>query len=557
MAAAPNVDTYHWDTVYVASFEAVNAAIKKNGSFPSSFDYTDTGTGVAINGVWSDWALGLGGSGSLIQMQTSIASGSATGLNETADLTGGVLTIQFELEQVVDADAKVSDPTAKPGTGVPTAQRFPQKAVGNTGSNQVVTVVAVSFPNLDPTKAPILNDILQTLFQGYFNAHLGDIQATFHVMMINEVADQDSFQWLKPSASGYAVAGPSKNKTLSNTVFGALAMTDGGTIGPLQELSVDIAALQGLADGANSAFVISPEKVTEHMLLNGAICTIQGSKASDFTISDSGLNIVNSKDLIWGNFQTENGIISPKIKAGDFLMRMDGDHVHLEISNASYSPSAGITVYMNLEQDFGFNTVKRQDNKYIFIPDTKSFGNPTIHSNVEVSEGLKIAEIVIGVVGGIAALAGGISAVADVLTSTATTAVVSETEATIDISSDIMESASSELTDEEWEEINLDSSDDADEGVTDPDNAAQVQKGSFLKSTQFRTYCGITAAIAGVTAAGMAVAGPVTSMEYDKIPAFDDFAANILGASQFPAMENYELLGASLRTSLVASIKLS
>lgn len=557
MAVAPNVDTYHWDTVYVASFDVLNAAIRKSGSFPSAFNYTDTATGVAIKGAWSDWALSLEGSGSLVQMKTTIANGSATGLGETADLSAGTLTIQFELEQVLDTGTSVTDPTAKPGTGRPKAQRFPQTASGNADGSQTVTVVGKSFPNLDPARSPVLNDILQTIFQNYFNAHLGDIKATFHLMMINEVADKDGFQWVKPSAIGYAVGGPSRGGTLSNTAFGVLAMTDGGTIGPLQEQSVDIAALVGLANGANSAFVISPEKVTKHMLLKGAVTTIQGSRESDFSISDSGLNIVNKNDLTWGNFQTKDGVISPRIKAGNFLMRMDGDHIHLEISNASYSPSAGITVYMNLEQDFGFSTVKRDDGKYIFIPDTKSFGNPNIHSNVEVSKGLKIAEIVIGVVGGIAALAGGISAVADVLTSAAATAVVSETEATVDITADAIESASSDLSDEEWEEINLDSSEDADEGVGDPLNADQVQKGSFLKSTQFRAYCGFTAAIAGVTAAGMAVAGPVTSLEYGKIPAFDDFAANVLGASRFPVLENYQLLGASLRTSLVASIKLS
>lgn len=550
--STPNVDTYHWDTVYVASFDVLNAAIKKSGSFPSQFDYTDADTGVVIKGVWSDWALSVGGSGSLIQMQTAIASGTATGTGETADLAGGNLTIQFELEQVLYTGKTTPDPTAKPGSGVPKAQRFPQ-----AGSNQV-DVIATSFPNLDPKKAPILNDILQTIFKNYFNAHLGDIQATFHVMVINEVADKDGFQWIKPSAASYAVGGPSKNKTLSNTAFGVLSMTDGGSIGPLQEQSVDIGALVGLADGANSAFVISPEKVTRHMLLKGAITTIQGSKESDFSISDSGLNIVTANDVTWGHFKLENGsIISPQIKAGNFLMRMDGDHVHLEISNASYSPSAGITVYLNLEQDFGFKTVKRDDGKFIFIPDVKSFGNPKIHSNVEVAEWLTITEIVIGVVGGIAALAGGISAVADLLSAAAETTITSGTNAIIDITEDSFTDIEGDLDEESWLKINDKPAQDTDNGIGEPNNPAQVQTGSFLKSTQFRTYCGLTAAIAGLSAAGMAVAGPATSRNYDKIPPFDDFAENVLGASHFPVLENYELLGAALRTSLVASIKLS
>src|SRR5215216_3103214 len=523
----PNVNTYHWDTVYVASLEVLNTAIQQTGSFPSKFDYKDTPTGVAINGAWSNWALGVEGSGGLIQMQTAIASGTATGVSETADLTNGTLTIQFELEQIGYSGKTVPDPTAKPGTGTPTAQRFPQ-----AGSNPV-NVVATSFPNLDPNKAPILKDILQTIFQNYFNAHLNDIKATFHVMMINEVADKDGFQWVKPSAVSYAVGGPSKNKTLKNTAFGILAMTD----------------------GANSAFVISPAKVTKHMLLKGAVTTIQGSQESDFSISDSGLSIVTAKDLTWGHFKLESGsIISPTIKAGDFLMRMDGDHVHLEINNAAYSPSRGITVYLNLEQNCGFKTVKREDGKYIFIPDVNSFRNPKIHSNVQVAEWLTITDIVIGVVGGIAALAGGISAVADLLAGAADTVISSSTDAIVDITEDSFTDIENDLDEESWLKINDKPAQDADDGINAPNNAGQVQSGSFLKSTQFRTYCGLTAAIAGLTAAGMAVAGPVTSKIYSKIPPFDDFAANVLGASQFPVLQNYDLLGASLRTSLVASI---
>jgi hypothetical protein len=546
----PNVDTYHWDTVYVASFEVLNAAIKQSGSFPSQFDYTDS-TGVVIKGVWADWALSLGGSGSLIQMQTTIASGTATwnALNLTGDLTGGIVPIQFNLEQVVFTGQTQPDPTAKPGTGTPKAQQFPQ----SNGSQ--VTVLTPTFPNLSPGA---LKDMLQAIFQNYFNAHLGDIKATFNVMIIGQTADTDGFQWLKPNAGSYAVGGPDRNKTLANTAFGALAMTDGGSIGPLQAQSVDISALVGLADGANSSLVISPEKVTRHMLLKGAVTTIQGSKETDFSISDSGLNIVTANDLTWGHFKLKNGsIISPKIKAGDFLMRMDGDHIHLEINNAAYSPSAGINVYLNLEQDFGFQTVKREDGKFVFIPDLKSFGKAKIHSNVQVAEWLKITEIVLGVVGGIAALAGGISAVADLLAAGADAVVSTSTDLVVDITEDVVENAENSLTEDDWILINDTASKDVDAGIAQAGDSGWVQAGNFLKSNQFRVFCGFSAALAGIPAAAMGIATAATSQNYNDIPPFDDFAANVLGASQFPVLTKYELLGAKLRNSLVASIKLS
>lgn len=554
MSAAPNVDTYHWDTVYSATYDVVNASIKANNTFPATFAL-NAPEGVDISGDWDDWALSVGGSGADVQMTCTVKSGSVKAMGLTGDLSGSTIVIQFALENVLGG-SPVTDPTAKPGTGQ--ASRLQTKLTGE-GAVPAIAVIgaACTFPNLDPATFGLILDALPGVFGKYFNANVDAFQHVFHVMMINEEADKDGFTWIKPSATSYAVAAPAKGATTANSVFGVLALVDNGQIGPLQEQSVDIAALFGLPEGANSAFAISAPKVTQHMLLNGAVSTIQGSKVSDFQINDAGLNIVNVNKLVWGNFQTDNGVISPTIEAGDFLMRVDGDSILLEITNAHYETSPGVTLHMNITQRFGFSTVKREDGKYVFIPDITSFGNPNITTNVSVSEGMEIAEIVIGCVGIVAALAGGVSALASAFSDAADAAVTSSTEAVITITEDAAQDAVNSMSEEELSQVNEEAAQSADDGVANADDPNVVQKGSFLKSTQFRTFCGIAAGVAGATTGGMALAGPLTKKAYGEIPAFDDFAANVLGASKWPETKNYELLGASFRNSLVCGIKLT
>lgn len=555
MSKTPNVDTYHWDTVYSASYDVVNAAIKKHNTFPESFSFKSP-EGVDIAGEWEDWELSVGGSGADIQMVCKVKSGSVEAMDLKGDLAGSELRIQFNLESVVgDDEDAFKDPTAKPGRGTPNVLQTNLEGSDGVSAISVLDTACV-FPKLDPKTFGLILDALPGVFGKYFNANKEDFKHVFHIMMINEEADKDAFAWIKPSAVGYAVAAPGMRPTTATSVFGVLAMVDGGKIGPLQEPSVDIASLAGLPEGANSAFVISAPKVTKHILLPGAIATIQGSKASDFKLSDNGLNITNANKLTWGHFDTGHGTHSPVIDPGNFLMRLDGDHVLVEITNAHFSTSPGITLHMNMTQRFGFKTVKREDGKFVFIPDIKSFGKPSLTTNVSVSKGMEIAEIVIGSVGIVAALAGAGSGLASALTGAAETSVASATEGVVTMSEDAITSASESLSETELSSINDEAADNVDSGLAEADNANFVQRGSFFKTTQFRVFAGLTAALTGVVAGSMAIAKPVTDRMYKDIPAFDDFAANVLGASKWPMTEDYELLGAGLRNALVCGIKL-
>jgi hypothetical protein len=541
-----SVSTFGWDTAYIAPFPIVNKAIMAQKSFPTAFNYTDA-TGITISGKWLSWQLSPGGAGQDVQMTCVVQTGTATGIGQPGDLTNSSLVIQVNLKAVA-ATQPVNDPTAKPGTG--NSQALVVDTSGK-GADPAVSVISSSYPKVTSV---VLQDLLAAVFKNYFNANIGQFNHVFAVMNLNSVADKDGFQWLKPTAYQYAVAAP-ENGLLEQSAFGLIAMVQNHQVQPSMQQAVDVRALSNLPSGANSAFVISESMVAQNMLLNGAIATIQGSKASDFVFSADGLSVTNGNDLVWGHFKKKDGgIISPTIAKNNFVMRADDTYVYLEIANATYEPSLGVTVHMNLTQKFTYNTVKAKNGNYVFIPDIKGLGNPNMSSNVSLSEGLQITEIIIGVVAAVAGLLCAASAIGSAIADAMAVATdVGENTANLVLDAediaDIIADNSEGLAEE-----NGAGADSADEGAADPGNPALQQACGIFTSTQFRVAVGLISAIAGAAAGGIGVAKAINAMEYDDIPPFDTFAANCLGASVWPGLADYKLIGASFRSSLVIAL---
>jgi hypothetical protein len=544
-----SVSTLQWDSAYMASFDVVNKAIENQQSYPQAFQYTDV-TGITISGKWTTWQLTPGGAGGDVQLACTVTSGSASGAGQTGDLANSVVVIQVRLAAVAAA-AAVTDPTAKTDPGTPQQLQVNTQPVA---PDPAVSIISSSYPAVT---SQILIDLLDSVFKDYFNNHIGDFTHVFAVMNINEVADQDGFQWLKPTAFDYAVASPLTGATTANSAFGLIAMVQGHPILPTMQLGIDVSALANLPDGANSAFVINESLVAQNMLLRGAIATIQGSQASDFGFSSDGLSVVNLHDLTWGNFQSEDKVISPVIPANNFVLRADDTYVYLEISNANYETSPGVTVHMNVEQKFTFKTVKADNGNWVFVPDTTGLGSPSVTSSVSLSEGLQITEIVMGAIAAVAGVLCVASAIGSALAAGAEVSVdAASNAATMTLDADAAASAIGENPAALATENDAGAA-AADDGAAAPEDAAQTQKCGVLTSTQFRLITGLTGAVAGAVSGSIGIAKAATALEYDKIPAFDTFAANCLGASAWPGLADYTLMGASFRTSLVMGIKLN
>ena len=543
-----DVQTMGWDTVNIASLSVVNAAIMAERSFPSDFNFLDS-TGLTISGKWTSWQMIPGGGGATAKFACIVTSGTVSGQGLTGDLTGGEIHITLSLTDV-PSPTSISDPTATPGTGQARALVAKTKSDSTDPS---VSVTSANFPQISNT---LLLAVLNTVFQNYFIANLSTFTQTFAVMNLNEQADQGDFQWLKPTSYTYAIASP-QNPTVSNSSFGLISMVEQNPIVGDQEL--DSRALWGLPSGANSAFVISEHMVAKHILMQGAIATIQGSTAADFALSSDGLSVTNIRDIVWGNFEDKHGKVhSPVIAAGSYILRAEDTYIYLEIDNATFEQSAGITVHMHYDQKFSFKTIQRTDNSYVFVPDTNGFGSPNTSSYISLSEGLIIAQIITGAVAAIAgllcagsaitsAIADAVAAGADVSTESAANTGMIEMQS---VTTEVVESANPE----NLAQINETSAAETDAALVDPGNPAVVQRGGIFCSTKFRLVTGLISAMSGVAAAGISIAKSVNEQRYDDLPAFDTFAANCLGASKWPLMTDYELISASFRNSLVIAV---
>lgn len=529
---ANRVSTFGWDTAYVAPYTVINHAIQVQKSFPHSFNYIDDSTGIRLRGAWFTWQLCVGGAGQNVQMECRVKNGTVISGGQGYPLDNARLIIQVNLKSVAAFDP-INTTAARGGSS--------EALVVNTDAHDndpAVAVISGTYPSTIPS---LIRATLNQLFAGYFNTHTKDFNHTFAVMDVNTIANRDDFQWLRPTAFQYAVASP-ESPTLANSAFGLIAMVDGNTIAPYQQQAVDSRALDQLPPGANSAFVISQSMVAKHMLMKGAIATIQHSSARDFELSSDGLSVVNSRDIVWGKFKTDHGVISPLIKKGNFSLRTDNTYVLVEIVDAEYENSPGITVHMNLTQKFTYKTVQKKNGEWIFIPDMTDLGQPEVTATVSVAEGLKIAEIVIGAVAILASLVCVGAAIAGRVAATATYS-VSESSATADV---ILRYVRGSIVDIEG----------ALEEAAVSSVAGGVQSGGVCSVNMVRNIAGMTAAITGAAAGSMMAAKAITSLNYDNIPAFNEFAANCLEGTMWPATRGYALKSASFRDSLVLNIDL-
>ena len=541
------VRTLGWDTAYVAPFSIVNQAIVKQKSSPETFDYNDA-TGLHLTGNWKPWQLCVGGSGADVQMICEVESGKVTGAGQKGDLTGTQLIIQLNLKKVAAIDP-INDPTSKSGSGTTMALKVNTQGVGE---DPAVSIIQSTFPSALPL---LLKDLLPVVFLHYFTANIGEFNHVFAIMDINAVADHEGFEWLKPTAFQYAVQSP-QVATLENSAFGLIAMVQGNPISPSQAQQVDVRALQGLSEGSNSSFVISQKMVAKNMLLQGAISTIQGSKASDFELSEDGTSITNVREITWGHFQTKNnGVIKPKIAKNGFTLKTEGTFVSVSIFNAKYENSPGVTVHMTLNQRFAFRTVQAKNGNYVFLPDLSKFGKASITSNVSLSEALQIEKIVVGVVATLGAVLCGVGIMADVVAADAAVATdEAANTANVGLDEAALDGAANENP-EAMDAANNESADSADEAAQNPENPNQVQRGGILNSVKFKLAMGFIGAY-GLNKAGIGLAKAITALDYEKIPAFDHFAENCLSTSVWPATEQYQLKAANFRESLVLNVAL-
>lgn len=395
------VDTNGWHTVAAITYADVNAAIAASSSRPAGFTVTASDDSASATGKFGSWSLALGGSGPDINMAIQVTGGSITGpfgahgAETTLPLTGTTYPVLVRANYIPHQDK----PTL---LNLVLDNSTPVTVSPNTGPN--------------PTPSFLANAALQELLQQWLTANINEFNVVFASVDLDVEYEHDGLTWLKPSYRGYAVSEPATSPSMNNSVFAVLTLVDGAS--PPANLSYAVSAF-AIPDGARAAFLISSDKFLQHMMFAALPAMFDGlapgTAPNYFAIGNSGTQITNTTGVRLTDTKLQNGnVVNPSISKDNFSIQMDGTQLIFSLIDMLFEYSPGISVHLNYEgrATLGYDKTHHLLDLSVVVQSGSG--------SVEVSEGLQIAEYVLG---GIAIVAAVVSGIGGVVAKSATAAV--------------------------------------------------------------------------------------------------------------------------------------
>lgn len=212
--------TQGWDTLFAVHYSDANAAIAaawKNAGpaadLPLTFSSTVQGAlgSCSVNGVWQPWRLEPAGASAVFRC--AVLSGTIGGGLGQFSMDGDAVEAQVDLHFVDDTPADSVQPKKL-------------MVLDRPKDNDDPPVVVTYQPSADSPQAKLdAKDLVTACLQQYFNGPEGiaKFRHVFSTVNINLTADQGPLGWIKPTATGYSVAGTDSADT---SVLAVLCMTE-------------------------------------------------------------------------------------------------------------------------------------------------------------------------------------------------------------------------------------------------------------------------------------------------------------------------------------------
>ncbi|MEM7001784.1 MAG: TULIP family P47-like protein [Pseudomonadota bacterium] len=375
------VDTYNWDTCFAIRFADANRGLMKPGASPTTFQLDDSG--VILDGTFNPWQLS-GGAGILLNMQVPIATGTMTYDGSDYDMAGALATLQIQLRMLEDV---AHEADRDPHEGVP------HLLVAN-GDVAVSVTQLTNVPD-DPGFAIIA--IMQGALQLWFNENLAEFTHSFATINVNEVADQEQFQWLKPTGVGYAV---SAQGAPEDHVMGILSMTEDRSKPVTQQISPN-----AVPDGAVAGFLIAQKRFLEKLVLPAVHCLFEKASPDDFELVNNGTMIRNVNEVYWDTAKIDGSSYTPRLGPGQFMLTLEANEVRMELKKATIDWAPGIKIKMDYT---AFSSIKLDVNsKGEQILNYEEASPPIIDHNVELESWVIWAQVAAGVAVAVATFGAG------------------------------------------------------------------------------------------------------------------------------------------------------
>ncbi len=280
------MNLYGWDTGYATSIDEVNQSLADPAAHPAAFNVKLGG--MSLQGQFGLWAVVPGGSGQLLHLQTTIASGGISGgAAPGADLAGLAVVLEVNLQLLPSSLPRQQD------------LKFNFKTVGVAGTPSApgaVTPILV----LDPAKK--LSFAQEAILGAAIAQSLCDQAAavSFAFANINLVPPSPAVTWLTPVSCAY---------TYYQTDGGAgylvvLSATDARDTSALDR-KIDPDLIGGVGNGF---FAISQALFLQHVIQPILPTLYQGTDASFYRFDAPSCSLLATRAI--GLPGTQSGAIT-------------------------------------------------------------------------------------------------------------------------------------------------------------------------------------------------------------------------------------------------------
>lgn len=340
-----------WDTVFVASIDAINASLARaTAKLIQKFRFAQQG--FSVSGSFGTWSIVEGGSGELLMLQIQISSGSMQMAADAPSINLSGLSAQLLVSlqllpskttaggQSLLFDFKAVGPANQGGTGVVS----PHDIVGGTN----LTLVQ---------KAALGNAIASALVQ-----HASDISFVFASLNPTQAG---GVPWMQPTYSRYAYLAPAG--TLASLAILSVTSNRDVTVLPLL---VDPTILQGKG---NAGLAISPALFLQNVLAPTLLASFKAS--GTLMVNVAGV-LVNSGQLALPELSRSGEDYHPHI---DSLTAAVSDNQVQVALNGSCDMHMGVSMTFNASSNLGV-AIDAQGKALSF----SNIGTPTFHNDVDI-----------------------------------------------------------------------------------------------------------------------------------------------------------------------------
>jgi hypothetical protein len=392
---AAEADTLGWDAVNAIRLPQVNEAMVDSGASPPTFS-TTIQEGWTLDGTFGPWQLTRGGSGAIVFLRAPIPTAHMTFTGAPdLDLTDARATVAIKLQYLPQPPA---GPTTRPtprtaGDEDGTEQFLASDVTARSEDDPAVVLQSIDYGTGKPSE--LQKALFQAALADWFNDNLAAFTYVFSVVNLNARAAEEDFQWLKPTYTSYAYFnGPTDDESY----FGVLNLTLGGSPDGLSNQLPPSA----IPPGCQGSILVSNNLFLREMILPGLTKTFANATESDFILNSLGTVIESVNTVTLDDVKI--GAINYTPEMQTFRLQIVGDEIQIDtLTKVNVSP--GIDAFITDTEFYKIVLVNKPDGSQTL--DFAESRAPKRNHWMETATWVTVTEIIIGLVGAIAAAVAG------------------------------------------------------------------------------------------------------------------------------------------------------